>query len=274
MSRPSFPALRSALVICALALLVSMAATADAKKKKKKGAATACDISYLPFITGTTWTYQYAVPPNAIDAPGGIRAQVPETFQITVKNVEANSNAATITLEETYREVARTTTLTCDRKAGLIVPIDSFFFAGELPGALGITIENLKLDGEMYPGKGGLKKGESYYVDVKATLIRAAGGESKVEHSKSKLELERQISVGPREDIEVEHGIHSAYAVEVALSGRLALDVTPDKSVPLPEGKALLWFAKGLGVVRAYNRMGQGWELSEMTNAAGEAVEL
>jgi hypothetical protein len=85
--------------------------------------------------------------------------------------------------------------------------------------------------------------------------------------------MERQITVGRREDVEVEHGIHRAYPVEVAISGRVALDVSPDKQVPLPDGNAVLWFTPGLGLVRAYNRLGQGWELAEMTDDAGNPVE-
>ncbi len=273
MSRAPFsaPILSS---LCALALLAFAGSHADAKRNKKaKGPTPACGISYLPLIEGTTWKYQYAVPPGANESPAGLRAKVPESFQIVVKEVKARKDSATITLEESYRKVVRTTVLTCDKKAGLVVPIDSFFFAGELPGAIGISIEDLKLKGEMYPGSAGLKKGDPYYVDVKATIIRNAGGDSKVEHPKSKLEMERQITVGSREDVEVEHGIHTAYKVDVALSGRLALDLSPDKSVPLPEGSATLWFAKGIGVVRSYNRLGQGWELTEHNNAAGEPIE-
>lgn len=274
MLRTQFSARLSA-SLCALALVLLAAPNADAKRKKKKsGPAPACDMNYLPFVLGVTWKYQYTIPPGVSDAPGGLRAKVPDTFQVVVKKVESTKESATITLEESYRKVVRTTVLTCDKKAGLVVPMDSFYFSGELPGAIGVTVEDLNLKGEMYPGSVGLKKGESYYVDVKATVLRAAGGDSKVEHPKSKLEMERQITIGEKTDVEVEHGIHTAYEVDVALSGRLALDVSPDKSVPLPEGSSTLWFANGIGLVRSYNRLGQGWELVEHNNAAGEPIEF
>jgi hypothetical protein len=257
-----------------LALVLLAAPNADAKRKKKSGPAPACDMQYLPFVQGVTWKYQYTIPPGASDAPGALRAKVPETFQIVVKKVDASKDGATVTLEESYRKVLRTTVLTCDKKAGLVVPIDSFFFSGELPGALGVTVEDLNLKGELYPGAVGLKKGESYYVDVKATVLRAPGGDATVQHPKAKLEMERQITIGSKEDVEVEHGIHTAYKVDVALSGRLALDVSADKSVPLPEGNSTLWFANGIGLVRSYNRLGQGWELTEHNNAAGEPIDF
>ena len=73
-------------------------------------------------------------------------------------------------------------------------------------------------------------------------------------------------------DVEVEHGIHKAYPVEVAISGRVTLEPTPDKPVPMPQGNAMLWFATDIGLVRAYNRLGEGWELSSHTNVAGEEI--
>ena len=266
--------LRASVIALSAFALLATAGTASAKRKKKsKGPTPACDLKYQPFVTGTTWTYVYAVPPGASDRPG-IKADVPENFTITVKSVEPKSGSTSITLEESYREISRTTVLSCDSKEGLLVPIDSFYYAGELPGALGITIVNPTVTGEMYPGKSGLKKGLSAYVEVKAELTRAAGGDAKVTHPSAKLEMERQITVGANEEVEVEHGYYSARAVEVALSGRLALDPTPDKSVPLRDGKAMLWFVDNIGLVRAYNRMEQGWELATMTNAAGEPIEF
>jgi hypothetical protein len=260
--------------LCTLALVIAASGQSNAKRKKKpKGPSPACGLSYLPMVEGTTWKYQYAVPPGASDAPGGLRAKTPETFQVVVKKVEGGKDSAKITLEESYRKVVRTTVLSCDEKEGLIVPIDSFYFSGELPGAIAISVEDLILKGELYPGSAGLKKSDSFYVDVKATIVRHPGEESKVSHPKAKLEMERQITVGSKEDVETEHGIHRGYRVDVALSGRVALEVSADKPVPLPEGRATLWFANGIGLVRSYNRLGQGWELVEYTNAAGEAIE-
>ncbi len=260
--------------LCTLALLIGSSSNAEAKRKKKaKGPAPACSMNFLPLVEGTTWKYQYAIPPGAPEAPGGLKAKAPDTFQVVVKKVESSKEGAKISLEESYRKVVQNTVLTCDKKEGLVVPINSFFFSGELPGAIGMVVEDLKLKGDMYPGSSGLKKGESYYVDVKATIVRNAGEDSKVVHPKAALEMERQITVGSKEDVETEHGIHPAYKVDVALSGRLALEVSSDKSVPLPEGSATLWFSNGIGLIRSYNRLGQGWELVEHTNAAGEAIE-
>ncbi len=259
--------------LCALALLVSGTSDAEVFRwRKGKGSAADCNMSFLPFIEGATWKYQYAIPPGSSETTNALRAKVPETFSIRVKSIESHGDDAKITLEESYRTVVRTTILTCHKKYGLFVPIDSFYFSGELPGAIGVSIEDLSLKGEMYPGSAGFKEGDSFYVGGKATIVRTPAGDSNVEHPKFKLEIERQITIGSKEDVETEHGIHAAYKVEVTLSKRLALKPTPDKSVPLPEGNATLWFAKGLGLIRSYNRMGQGWELVEYTNAAGDPI--
>lgn len=255
-------------------LLLLLASGQDANAKRKKGGkspASACGIRYLPFIAGTTWTYRNVIPPGVEDVPGAIKTKLPETFVINVKSVTSEGKASSITLEESYRKVVRETVLRCTDDS-LSVPLESFFFAGELPGALGISTEALTYKGDIYPGKSGLKRGESKYVEVRGELDRKPGGDSKVKHLKATLELERQISVGKTTDVEVEHGIHSSSPVEVAISGRIALLPTPDKPVPMPEGNAMLWFSTDIGLVRAYNRLGEGWELTSHTNAAGEEI--
>ncbi len=260
-------------VVALSALLVLFAAlpSATAKPKKAKAPASACGLSYLPFVEGTSWTYVYTIPPGIEDQPGVLKAKMPESFTINVKSVVSEGKSATITLAESYRKITRETVLTCS-ESGLRVPLESFFFAGELPGALGISTANLTEKGELYPGKSGLKKGESFYVEVRGPLERVPGGDSKVVHLKANLEIERQITVGNKEEVEVEHGIHSATAVEVAVSGRVILEPTPDKPMPMPQGIAQLWFTPDIGLVRAYNRLGEGWELSSHKDAAGQEI--
>ena len=264
--------------LVSLALLAAGLATssqADAKRNrrgKNSKAKTACNMKYLPFVAGYTWTYQYAIPPGVEDRPGGIKAKVPETVTIKVKSVESKDASTTITLEESYRKVVTDTVLSCDSK-GLTVPLDSFYFAGELPGALGMSSEGLDLKGEMYPAAGGLSRGTSLYIEVKAGVTRASAPDTTAKHPAAKLEIERQITIGGSEDVEVEHGIHSAIAVEVAISGRVALENDYEKKVSLPEGNAMLWFSSDVGLVRAYNRLGQGWELATFKGADGNNIE-
>ncbi|MCP4447780.1 MAG: hypothetical protein GY811_20945 [Myxococcales bacterium] len=269
MSRPSSRTLFS---IAILAASVGFASQADAKRGKKSAVKSACKMKYLPFVTGYTWTYQYAIPPGVEDRPGGIKARVPELVTVKVKSVQSVDGATAITLEESYRKVVTETVLRCDSK-GLTVPLDSFFFAGELPGALGMSTEGLDRQGEMYPAAGGLSRGKSMYVEIKADIVRASAPDTSAVHPKAKLEIERQIEIGRSEDVEVEHGIHTATPVQVAISGRSALETTPEKKVSLPEGNAMLWFASGVGLVRAYNRLGQGWELTTFKDGAGANVE-
>ncbi len=259
------------LAIVATSFAMTGEATAQ-RKSRGKAAKAACKMKFLPFVTGYTWTYQYAIPPGVEDRPGGIKAQAPESLTITVKSVESAAAGTAITLTESYRKVATETVLTCDSK-GLTVPLNSFFFAGELPGALGIQLEGLDAKGEMYPSASGLSRGASMYVEIKTDAIRNSAPETTAKHPTAKVEIERQITIGGSEDVEVDHGIHKATAVEVALSGRTALATDLEKKVSLPEGKAMLWFSNGIGLVRAYNRLGQGWELTTFKDAAGADVQ-
>ncbi len=260
------------LLVLVLPLLVSPPTAEAQRRSRRSKAAIACKMSYLPFAAGRSWTYQYVIPPGVEDLPGGLKAKIPETVTIKVKSVEAKSGAATITLQESYREVSQETILTCDAE-GLVVPLQSFFFAGELPGALGMTTENVDTKGKIYPGSAGLKRGESMYVEIKADVIRASAEGTKVKHPAAKLEIERQITVGASQEVEVEHGIHKAAFVEVAISGRSSLAPMPDKKIALPEGNAQLWFASGVGLVRAYNRLGQGWELVKFVDGEGNNID-
>ncbi len=246
---------------------------AEAQRRGKKSAAKpACKMKYLPFVTGYTWTYQYVIPPGVEERANAIKAKVPEMLTITVKSVEPSSKGTAITLTESYRKVSTETVLTCDSK-GLTVPLNSFYFAGELPGALGIDLEGQTDKGEIYPSAAGLSRGASMYVEIKSDVIRNSAPGTKAKHPAAKLEIERQITIGGSEEVEVEHGIHRATAVEIALSGRVALVTDLEKKVSLPEGNAMLWFTNGIGLVRAYNRLGQGWALATFKDASGADIE-
>lgn len=257
-------ALLSAMALTFVGGTMGAEAVGDAKPNAKK-VSGACGIKFLPFVEGRSWKYQYVIPPNASEEEKPLKTKLPETFTITVKSIEETKTGATITLEEKYREIAHATVLTCTGSK-LSVPMSSFFYLGELPGGLNMQVSDLKVEGLMYPGSAGLKKGVFYFAKVKAKVARPAMGESEAKHLPATFEMERQLTVGNKEKIEVEQGLHNAYGVEFAVSGRISLEVTPDKKVFLPDGVAKLWFADGVGVVRAYNRMEQGWELAEMTD--------
>ncbi|MBL4632726.1 MAG: hypothetical protein JKY56_02575 [Kofleriaceae bacterium] len=261
----SLTALSSLAVLTGPVLTGAGVETANAQGKGKNAKASACGIRYLPFVEGRTWKYQYVIPPNATEIEKPLKTKIPETFTITVKSIEASKGGATITLEEKYRDTAFKTVLTCTGDK-LVVPLTSFFYLGELPGGLSMDVSDVAIDGPMYPGKGGLKKGVSYFAKIKAKIARPTTGKASAAHLPTTLEMERQLTVGKKEKVEVEHGLHNAYGVEFAISGRVSLDLTPDKKVFLPDGVAKIWFADGIGVVRAYNRMEQGWALAEMSD--------
>ncbi len=268
----SFPRITILLAVLVPLLAIGPPDAEAQRRNRKSKAVIACKMSHLPFATGRSWTYQYVIPPGVEDRPGGLKAKVPESVTIKVKSVESKGATTTITLDESYRKVSHETVLTCDSK-GLVVPLHSFFFAGELPGALRMSTENLSIKGEFYPSSAGLKRGTSMYVEIKADVIRASAEGTAAKHPAAKLEIERQITVGTTEDVEVEHGIHKAAFVEVAISGRSSLAPMPDKKIALPEGNAQLWFASKIGLVRVYNRLGQGWELVKFVDGEGNNIE-
>lgn len=273
---------RSVFLLTALSALLVLPSDGLAKKRKndKKGkAASACGLDYLPFSEGHSYTYAFVFPPDVDESTSAVKAKAPETFGFKVMSVSEGKSGTEIQLEERYvfklgerdQEVKYNTTLVCtDDK--LEVPPTSFFFAGEL-GTLGMELQNVKTKGETFPGKAGLVRGDAKYMELKADVLRKPAGGAKIEHSAAKLEIERQITIGKKAEVEVDYGTFDATEVEVAMSGRTALAETADKQVSLPEGTATMWFVPNVGLVRVYNRMGQGWALSTRSDAEGKAIE-
>lgn len=246
----------------AVSFALSLGAGAAAAQKQKK-AAPPCGISYLPLVEGTVWTYKFAVPPEVQEAPGP-RSEPPETLRIEVLEVAAKGKSAEITVAEAFRGVTHETVLRCTPD-GLAVPVESFFFAGEPGGGRNVALENVDAKGEVYPGKKGLGRGDELYIAVVADLVRAPTEGSGAEIPRGKLEIERLLNVGGRESVETGLGELSATRVDVVLSGRAAVEPQLDKQVHMPDTRSQLWFASGVGLVQAYNRLGHGWQLGSVT---------
>ncbi|HUS63231.1 MAG TPA: hypothetical protein VMZ28_01770 [Kofleriaceae bacterium] len=270
------PRARSLAAIAALASLVLAGHVADAgkKKKKKKGGdgggagaavgAPACGIDFLPLAQGRQWTYKFFVPENSTPPAGQLHIPEPETVTIQVVKVEAQGESTKITVSESYRKVTVETVLTCD-KDRLLIPPDSFFFAGEPGGGIGIQLDKLERKGDSVLLEKGL--GENTFQEFKATAIRKPSDGSGATIPGARLEIERKMTAKGKDTIETDTGEpQKAIRVDIQLTGRAALDVQKDKPFNMPAFDSSMWFAPGVGVIRVETKAGVGWKLVESKN--------
>ena len=266
--------MRTVAVIAALASLVLAGAPADAgkKKKKKKGGAAAgaavgspaCGIDFLPLTPGRSWTYKFFVPENSTPPAGQLHVPEPESVTIQVVKVEAQGDGARITVNESYRKVSVETVLECN-KDRLLIPPDSFFFAGEPGGGIGVKLDKLDRKGDSVLLDKGLA--EDTFQEFKATATRTPTEGSGAVIPGARLEIERKMTARGRDTIEQEDGqSQKAIRVDIQLTGRAALDVQKDKPFNMPALDSSMWFAPGVGLVRVETRTGVGWKLVESKN--------
>lgn len=262
--------LATAAALAAAAAVLASPFVAEGKKKKKeeeaaasagKPGAPACGIAFLPLVEGTTWTYKYFVPEN-VDAAPALHINSPETLTVHVDKVAPSADGGTtITVTESYRKVSLTHDLTCN-KDNLQVPIDSFFFNGEPGGGIGMKIDKVDRKGESFLLKGGLK--ENTYQEFKAQVTRTPTEGSGAAIPPASLEVERKMTVKGKEPIDSEMGIHkNTIRVDIELTGRAALESQKDKPFNMPAMPSTMWFAPGVGLVRAESRAGWGWKLTK-----------
>ena len=251
---------------CALAL---SAPASELAAKPARPQRPACGISYLPLVPGTTWVYEFVQPPELEEAAGP-RTEPPSTLEIEVVEVAERGGQTTISLEERYRDVAVKTQLRCDR-GSLTVPPESFFFAGEPGGGRGMTFEIESSEGQFYPGRGSLKAGDSFYVALKGRVARPSAAAKTAAHAVAHLEIERKADVGETEEVETSMGPMKARSIAIVLSGRAAVEPAVGEPVHMPETRSELLFVDDVGLVRAYNRLAHGWQLSEVRRADASA---
>ncbi len=262
--------LAGAAALAAVTALLASPLAAQGKKKKKdkeeaaaagevKPGVAACGIAFLPLVEGTTWTYKYFVPEN-VDVAPALHVNSPETLTIHVDKVAPGADGgATITVTESYRKVSLTRELTCT-KDNLQVPIDSFFFNGEPGGGIAMKIDKIDRKGETFLLKGGLK--ENTFQEFKAEVTRTPTEGSGAAIPAAALEVERKMTVRGKEPIDSEMGMHkNTIRVDIELTGRAALESQKDKPLNMPAMPSTMWFAPGVGVVRAESRAGWGWKL-------------
>jgi hypothetical protein len=243
--------------------LLATSGSADAQKKKKKGAKVkpACGLKILPFAEGVEWKYQYYVP-EGVQLPPGVRVQDPPEVTIKVTKVAKAGKKTVISLEESYRKVKLETELTCD-KQGLIVPPESFFFAGQPGGGLHMTLGKIERKAETNVFAGGKLKGEAR-EDIKTDVKREPSPGSGAVLVPASLEVERQMKVLPGVET-VESGItsHKATRLTIQMTGRATLETTKDKPFNVPTLDIAMFLAPDIGIVQVRNSQGQGWKLAE-----------
>lgn len=248
---------RAALLALAACLAAPAVASARPHHRAPKTSKFACGADYLALTEGAVLEYQFL---PATEPPKGPKADWPTTFKVEVKKVAESGKDTTITLVETFRKVSRETTISCG-EGGIKISPQSFFFVGELGGGLGMELENLKREGPDLPAPADFRSGQNWTSYIKADVKRSATEGSNAEIGNGKIEIERDLTISGREMVETGLGEQRAFRLDIQLGGRAAVEPVMDKWVDLPRAAVTLWFAPGIGLVKAENRYGHGWQL-------------
>jgi len=275
-----FPALLAA-------VLLLSATHAEARPKKKKAAAAAkaggsgapaCGAKVLPLVVGNQWTYNpIPAPLPAPDAVKRLAPAQPKSLVITVKSVDAKAGDTVVTLEESFlidrtreekkpliEERTITTTITCNDKKFDISP-DSFFFAGEPGGYLGLEVTKLeRVKGtSLALTKGAIGEAE-WREDIVMQWAQQPHEKTGAKLASGKLELERRFTPQQPEKLQTKMGPFDSEKLGLITTGRVTLqNASPTtKPMELPANwVSQLWLAEGQGMVQALNSYGHMYQL-------------
>jgi hypothetical protein len=267
-----------------LAVVLLLPAVAEARPKKKAvkakagGGGFACGVRVLPLVEGNQWTYNpIPAPLPAPDAIKRIAPAQPKSIVITVKSVEAKGSDTVITLEEKFlidrtreekkpliEERAITTTITCNDKKFDVAP-DSFFFAGEPGGYVGLEITKLeRIKGtSLVLVKGGIGEAE-WREDLVMTWSQQPHETSGAKLASGKLEIERRFTPQVKEKVQTKMGPFDSEKIGLITTGRVTLDdaAPTNKPMELPVGwVSQIWMAEGEGVTQTLNSYGHMYQL-------------
>jgi hypothetical protein len=242
----------------------------------------ACGAKILPLVLGNKWTYEsVAAPQAAIEAIAKIAPPTPKTFTVEVKKVDVQKSGDTVvTLEETItynieknsdkpmkpdnRVIA--STITCNSKGKFEISPDSFFFAGEPGGFLGLTLDDIKRsrDTSLKLTNGGIGEND-WREDIVAHFVHTPTQGVDVKLPAGKVELERKFTPAQPEAVSTKMGGYNAEKIGLTTTGRVTLDApnAPDaKPMELPAGWTnVLWMASGVGVVQSLNAYAHEYQL-------------
>jgi len=278
-------------------ILVVPALAVAAPKKAAKGAAgggppvgkatPACGVKILPLVEGNSWTYTNvaaAQPPE--DAVKRIAPDPAKEVTITVKSVDAKKGADTVvTLEEKVtRDLTKDpkkplldertieTTITCSDKKFVISP-DSFFFAGEPGGYLGLKVDSIDHPKPTMANSWVLTKGGIGDAQWREELVmhwtRVPTEGVEVQLGSGKLELERSYTPEQPEPIVTRLGTYKTEKLGLITTGRVTLDkplAPQDKPAELPANWVTTqWLAEGVGLVQSLNSYAHEYQLTAAT---------
>src|SRR5215470_5098860 len=192
MNRLLVPPLAAAVLV--LVILFGAAPT-SAKPKIAAGGPTACGYKTLPLAVGNTWTYK------ADDQHKGVQITVKITGIGPGKDWSGKP-ATVIDVEEEYLKRTTKTSWTCTPTGGLQVALDSFFFAGEPGGGVGVQFKETTHDKYWLPPEAEITGDVAWVENVKADATRQdAGGAGAVEVP-AKVEIERHAQLKGGETVQ------------------------------------------------------------------------
>jgi len=252
---------------------------AEAQRKKKS--APACGINYLPLVEGNQWTYgpvQAPAPENEdqkkfLDGLAKLAPPHPKKIEITVVSVAKAAGGVTeITLQEVTElygkddakgdEIKLETKLRCTPKTLEIDP-NSFFFAAESGGGLLMSLHDVQRSGDPFPGKRGFRRGAKWSSEIKGEVTRHATENTDATMTNGRIELEREMTVGPTEILATPTGTYRADSVWFQMSGRAFVEPDMKTGSEMALGvPGTLWFENKVGIVQAKNRSGQYFQLT------------
>jgi hypothetical protein len=202
----------------------------------------------------------------------------PKQIVITVKSIEAKKGENVVNLEEKITTEAGSdpkklavdnhviqTTITCSATKFEISP-ESFLFAGEPGGYLGLQLEDLKRikDSTSLKLTGGMIGDKEWLEEITAhwTRIPTPGSDAKL--GSGKLEIERKFKPQEPEVVIGKLGSFRAEKLKLQTTGRVTLDgAAPNtKPVELPaDWNSILWLVDGVGMVQALNSYSHQYQL-------------
>jgi len=247
----------------------------------------ACGARILPLVEGNQWTYGFIkahdrkgdpVPPR--DDLAKLSPSEPLKIVITVKTVETKGPDTVVTLEEkTTTDLSKdpkkhildertiTSTITCNPKKFEISP-ESFLFAGEPGGSLGLTLDKIERpkDTSLKLVNGMFAEGK-WREDIIAHFARTPFASSGAKLDSGKLELEREFTPENSENVNTNAGLYLAEPLAIVITGRVTLDhPQPNNTTPMPlpiNWVNRMWFVPNAGLVQVLNAYAHMYTLTD-----------
>jgi hypothetical protein len=247
-----------------------------------------CGEKVLPLSVGNSWTYQMVVAPLPPDDQiKRISPTEVDSITITVKSIDAapKGGDTTITLEEkTSTDLLRdkgdpkhkpvldehtyTSTIVCNAKKFEISP-ESFFFAGEPGGYIGIKVDSVERPkGTSWQLTNGGIGDQPWREDVHMKWTRTPFEGSEAKLGSGRIELERQFTPQQPEPVSTKLGSYTSEKLGLVTTGRVFSDTAAADAKPmeLPANwVSTLWIAPGAGVVQTLNAYAHMYQLSQVT---------